>query len=45
MKGGDVMKKFEMPAMEIEKLEIMDVISTSNECYCDGYNADCEWEG
>ena len=41
------MKKFETPAMELEKLELMDVITTSEptECYCDGYNADCEWEG
>ena len=26
------MKKFETPIMEVEKFEIMDVITTSNDC-------------
>ena len=26
------MKKFETPAMEVEKLNVMDVIATSNVC-------------
>ena len=36
------MKKFETPILEVEKFEIMDVITTSGETecdsYCDGYN-------
>lgn len=39
------MKKFETPAIELEKLDLMDVIATSGECWCDGYNEECPFEG
>ena len=35
------MKKFEAPVVELEKMEIVDVITTST---CPTYNPDCEWE-
>ena len=38
------MKKFENPAIELEKLDLMDVIATST-CWCDGYNEECPFEG
>ena len=34
------MKKFEYPAMDIEKLEVMDVITTS----CEEYDPDCPYD-
>ena len=39
------MKKFENPAIELEKLDLMDVIATSTTCWCDGYNEECPFEG
>ena len=42
------MKKFETPAIELEKLDLMDVIATSPDpttCWCDGYNEECPFEG
>ena len=38
------MKKFEMPTMDVEDLKIMDVITTSEECYdCPDYEP-CDWD-
>ena len=34
------MKKFEAPAMEVEELEVMDVITTS----CEEYDPDCSYD-
>ena len=42
------MKKFETPTMDIEELKIIDVITTSEEEFCDkGDNcpSDCDFEG
>ena len=45
MKGGKIMKKFEAPVVELEKMEIVDVITTSGcDADCTTYNPDCEWE-
>lgn len=35
------MKKFEAPAMELEELEIVDVITTSN---CEEYDPNCPYD-
>jgi hypothetical protein len=37
------MIKFETPVVEIEKFELCDVITTSEECQCD--ESDCRYEG
>ena len=41
------MKKFEHPALIIEKIEVEDVITASNICDpdCPDFNPDCPWEG
>lgn len=42
MKGGNNMKRFEEPIVELEVLGIEDVITTST---CPEFNEDCPWEG
>lgn len=46
MKGVLEMKKFENPALDIEKLEVDDVLTTSpcaDDFVCDAYEP-CDWE-